>query len=496
MRYEVVIGLEVHAQLLTDSKIFCGCGTRFGAPPNSQVCPICLGLPGVLPVLNRRAVGLCIRAGLATHCKIAPFAQFARKNYFYPDLPKGYQISMYELPLAEGGYLDLPVVDLPVADLPVVDPSVVDPKSRGAARRIGIKRIHMEEDAGKSLHEGIVGASHVDLNRAGVPLIEIVSDPDLRTPEEAIAYLKTLRGILIYAGISDGDMEKGNFRCDANISLRPQGAMVFGTRAEIKNVNSFRFIQKALEHEIDRQAGLLDAGKAVIQETRLWDAKAGATLPMRGKEEAHDYRYFPEPDLPPLEVDAAWIVSESAALPELPEAKRERFVREYGLPPYDAVILSSTPALADFYEKTVARFPHPKKVSNWVMSELLREMHRDESERLPVSSEQLADLLALIETGAVSVSGAKTVFERICWTNDAPRAVVGALGLSQVSDDAELSRVATEILAAHPKEAARYRAGEIKLLGFLVGQAMKRMDGRAHPGKIHALLKQQLEVVQ
>jgi aspartyl-tRNA(Asn)/glutamyl-tRNA(Gln) amidotransferase subunit B len=473
MRYETVIGLEVHAQLLTDSKIFCGCSTRFGAVPNSQVCPVCLGLPGVLPVLNRRAVGLCIRAGLCIHGKVAPFARFARKNYFYPDLPKGYQISMYELPLIEGGYLDIP--------------------AEAGNRRIGVKRIHMEEDAGKNLHEGIVGASHVDLNRAGVPLIEIVSDPDLRSPEEAIAYLKALRGILIYAGISDGDMEKGNFRCDANVSLRPLGTTAFGTRAEIKNVNSFRFVQKALEYEVIRQARLLDAGERVIQETRLWDTKTSVTQAMRSKEEAHDYRYFPDPDLLPLQVDQTWIEAEGAALPELPDAKRERFVNAYGLPPYDAVVLTGSPALADFYEKTVAHYPHPKKVSNWVMSELLREMNRDDQEIPPITPEHLAELLGLIDAGTVSVSGAKTVFERIYRSGEAPGAVVQILGLSQVSDDAELSRLVLEILSAYPGEVARYRAGEVKLLGFLVGQAMKRTGGRAHPGKINALLKQQLE---
>ncbi len=472
MRYETVIGLEVHAQLLTDSKIFCGCSARFGAPANSQVCPICLGLPGVLPVLNRQVVALCIRAGLATHCKIAPFAQFARKNYFYPDLPKGYQISMYELPLAEGGYLDLP--------------------GAGEGRRIGVKRIHMEEDAGKNLHEGIAGASHVDLNRAGVPLIEIVSDPDLRTPEEAVAYLKALRSILVYAGISDGDMEKGNFRCDANISLRPAGDLPFGTRAEIKNINSFRFVQKALEYEMFRQARLLDAGERVIQETRLWDVKMAATQSMRSKEEAHDYRYFPDPDLPPLQVDQGWIEREAAALPELPDAKRERFVAAYGIPPYDAVVLTGAPALADFYEKTVARYPHPKKVSNWVMSELLREMNREDRDIPPVTPEQLADLLALIDADAVSVSGAKTVFERMCQTEESPQDIVRILGLSQVSDALELARVVAEVLAAHPDESARYRAGETKLIGFLVGQAMKRTGGRANPGKINTLLKQQL----
>ncbi len=469
MRYEAVIGLEVHTQLLTASKIFCGCGTRFGAPANSQTCPICLGMPGVLPVLNREVVALCIRAGLATHCKIAPFARFARKNYFYPDLPKGYQISMYELPLAEGGYLDIP--------------------SDGQTKRICVKRIHMEEDAGKNLHEGIAGGSHVDLNRAGVPLIEIVSDPDLRSSAEAIAYLKRLHEIIIYAGVSDGDMEKGNFRCDANISLRPLGTTALGTRVEIKNVNSFRFIQKALEYEMDRQARLLDSGGIVVQETRLWDAKAGATQAMRGKEEAHDYRYFPEPDLVPLRVDPAWIAEVRAALPELPDAKRERFVAQYGLPEYDAEILTGTRILADFFEETAALYPHPKKISNWVMGVLLREMNREDggTDAIRIPPAQMADLLTRVETGALSANGAKTVFERMYQTGERAEEAAQALGITQVNDLAELERIVDAVLAACPKEVARYRAGEAKLIGFFVGQAMKQSRGKGNPARLNAL---------
>ncbi len=471
-RYETVIGLEVHAQLLTASKIFCGCSTRFGAPANSQTCPICLGMPGVLPVLNRQVVQLGLRAALATHCKITPSARFARKNYFYPDLPKGYQISMAELPLASGGYVNVEV--------------------GGETRRIGLLRIHMEEDAGKNLHEGIAGASHVDLNRAGVPLLEIVSDPDLRSPDEAVAYLKTLRQILIYAGVSDGDMEKGNFRCDANISLRPAGSTTFGTRTEIKNINSFRFVQKALEYEIDRQAALLDAGKTVTQETRLWDTKVGETRSMRSKEDAHDYRYFPEPDLVPLQIGAGWIDEVAATLPEMPDAKRARFVSDYKLPPSDAALLVSLPALATFFEQTAALYPHPKKVSNWVMGDLLREMNREGSETVRISPQQMADLLALIDAGTVSTSGAKMVFEKMYQTGEAAPGIIQSLGLAQENNLTVLEEGVDAVIAAHPQEAARYRAGEGKLLGFFVGQAMKRSGGSANPATLNTLFKKKL----
>ena len=475
MSYETVIGLEVHAQTLTQSKIFCGCSTTFGAPANAQVCPVCLGLPGSLPVLNRRVVDLCIRAGLAIHCTIAPFARFARKNYFYPDLPKGYQISMYELPLAEHGHLEIAV--------------------HGSPKRIGILRIHMEEDAGKNLHEGIVGASHVDLNRAGVPLLEIVSDPDMRSPEEAIAYLKALREILIYAEVSDGDMEKGNFRCDANISLRLHGADKFGTRVEIKNLNSFRFIQKALEYEQRRQAALLDDGKPVTQETRLWDVKAGATQSMRSKEEAHDYRYFPDPDLVPLQVDAAWIDVIAATLPEMPDAKRARFVQQYALSMYDTTVLTGTRAVADFFEQTTARYPHPKTVSNWIMGELLREMNRDGegADTIRIHPDQMAALLQRIDDGTLNAAGAKTAFAQMYQTGDSAETVIRALNLTQLNDANALGAMIDAALADYPKELARYRAGEVKLFGFLVGQVMKRSAGSANPAKINALLKERLE---
>ncbi len=474
MKYEPVIGLEVHAQVLTDSKIFCGCSTKFGQAANSQVCPICLGMPGVLPALNRKVVELGIRMGLATHCKISPYARFARKNYFYPDLPKGYQISMYELPLAEGGSVEI--------------------VSKGVQKRIGLTRIHMEEDAGKNLHEGIAGASHVDMNRAGVPLLEIVSEPDIRDSEEAATYLKKLREILIYAEVSDGDMEKGNFRCDANVSLRRVGASAYGTRAEIKNMNSFRFVKMALEYEIARQEKVLEGGEAVIQETRLWDAKAGATFSMRSKEEAHDYRYFPEPDLVPLKIHQAWISQIAATLPELPDDMRGRFMTAYGIPEYNAIVLTGTKALAHFFEKTVAIYPKPTVVSNWIMGDLLGMLHRDnkEMEHLLMRPEQMASLLMLLEDGIISGKIAKTVFEEMYRTGKDAEVIVKEQGLRQESDRSELDRFIQEVISAHPKEVAGFRAGKEKLMAFFVGQVMKQSGGRANPGIVNELLKKRL----
>ena len=384
MDYEVVIGLEVHAQLLTQSKIFCGCPTQFGAPPNTQVCPVCLGMPGVLPVLNQKVVEFGLKLALATHCQIAAYSRFARKNYFYPDLPKGYQISQYELPLAEHGYVDIEV--------------------DGAHKRIGLTRIHMEEDAGKLIHDEQLPVSYVDLNRTGVPLLEIVSEPDLRTPEEAAAYLKALRNILLYLEICDGNMEEGSLRCDANISLRPRGSTTLGVKTELKNMNSFRNVQRALEYEIRRQRSLLEAGQDIIQETRLWDANKGKTYSMRGKEEAHDYRYFPDPDLVPLVISPEWIETVRATLPELPDAKKARFISQYDLPDYDAGVLTAEKALADYFEDCVRFFPQPKKVSNWIMSELMRELKKEDQgvETCPVSPQALARLLALVEEGTIS----------------------------------------------------------------------------------------------
>jgi aspartyl-tRNA(Asn)/glutamyl-tRNA(Gln) amidotransferase subunit B len=463
MEYEAVIGLEVHAQLLTRSKIFCGCPTTFGAPSNTQTCPVCLGMPGVLPVLNKKAVEFALKMALATNCEIAPESIFARKNYFYPDLPKGYQISQYELPLAEHGYLDVSV--------------------NGNKKRIGITRIHLEEDAGKLVHSDTRPVSFVDFNRTGVPLIEIVSEPDIRTPEEAVEYLKGLRNILLYLEICDGNMEEGSLRCDANISLRPAGSPEFGTKTELKNMNSFRFVRQALEYEIRRQRALLAEGRAIIQETRLWDEAKGQTFSMRGKEEAHDYRYFPDPDLVPVKIDAEWLESIRRGLPELPVARANRFVSEYGLPEYDAEVLTSEKDLADYFEMTVKAFPHPKKVSNWIMTESLRDWIRDFSgiTYWQVTPTALAQLLDLVENGTISGKIAKMVFEEMKATGDMPADIVKRRGLFQISDTGALEAQAREILAAHPKEAADYKAGKTKVMGFFVGQLMKQTKGQANP---------------
>jgi len=479
MKYEAVIGLEVHAQVLTKTKIFCACSTTFGAAPNSHVCPVCLGLPGVLPVLNRDVVALGIRLGLATHCQIASTARFARKNYFYPDLPKGYQISMFELPLAEHGFVEI----------------LSDSKGPKESKKIRLTRIHMEEDAGKNIHEGVHAGSHVDLNRAGVPLLEIVSEPDLSTSEEAVAYLKALRAILIYAGVSDADMEKGNFRCDANVSIRPVGSKKLGRRTEVKNMNSFRFVQKAIDYEISRQEDVLEEGGRVIQETRLWDIKKGLTLPMRSKEEAHDYRYFPEPDLVPLKIDEPWITKIAGALPELPDTKRKRFVEGYQLPIYDATILTASQALADFFEETVRAYPKAKVVSNWIMGDLLGALNQENKsiEDAVVKPGQLAEMLKLIEDGTISGKIAKTVLEEMAQTGADPKQIVREKGLTQVSDEGELAQLIETVLKENPGEVAGYRGGKKKLLGFFVGQVMRQTGGKANPGKVNALLKKHLE---
>lgn len=477
MKYEAVIGLEVHAQALTKTKIFCGCSTQFGALPNSQVCPVCLGLPGVLPVLNRDVVELGIRAGIATHCKIAPYSRFARKNYFYPDLPKGYQVSMFELPLTEHGYVE-----------------IFSEAGKGS-KKIALTRIHMEEDAGKNIHDGIEEGSLVDLNRAGVPLLEIVSEPEISSGEEAVAYLKALRAILIYAGVSDADMEKGNFRCDANISIRPVGSSKLGTRSEIKNMNSFRFVQKAIAYEISRQEEILEEGGRIIQETRLWDEKKGMTFPMRSKEKAHDYRYFPEPDLLPLEIDAEWIARVTAELPELPDAKRLRFIETYKLPVYDATILTTSQALADFFEEAVAAYPKAKIVSNWVMGDFLRELNQENIsiEEAPIKAKQLAAMLQLIEDGTISGKIAKTVFEEMVKTGKDAAQIVKEKGLTQVSDAGALGKMVDAVIAANPKEVMAYRGGKKKLLGFFVGQMMRQTEGKANPGTVNAILKEKLD---
>ena len=451
--------MEVHAHLLTASKIFCGCATAFGAPPNTQVCEVCLGMPGSLPVLNHKAVEFALKMALATNCRVNSESVFARKNYFYPDLPKGYQISQYELPLAEHGFLNI--------------------KVEGRARRIGITRIHMEEDAGKLIHSESRPVSFVDFNRTGVPLIEIVSEPDLRTPEEAVEYLKGLRNILLYLEICDGNMEEGSLRCDANISLRPVGQTELGARAELKNMNSFRFVRAALEYEIKRQRALLAAGREIVQETRLWDTAANQTVSMRGKEEAHDYRYFPDPDLVPIKVDARWLAS--LQITELPVARLKRLQADYDLPEYDAEVLTSDKALADYFEAMVEEFPRPKQVSNWIMGEFMRELKEKPSLMSTITPAASGSLLKLVEKGAISATASKGVFVEMVATGRDPEAIVKEKGLTQISDAAALESLAREIINANPKEAADYRGGKTKVLGFFVGQLMKQTKGQANP---------------
>lgn len=474
MEYEAVIGLEVHAQLLTDSKIFCSCSTRFGAEPNTQVCPICLGMPGVLPVLNKKALEFAIRAALATNCRVSPRSRFARKNYFYPDLPKGYQISQYEEPLSTGGWLEI--------------------ESNGSKKRVRIRRIHLEEDAGKLIHEDSEDWSYVDLNRAGVPLIEIVSEPDISSPEEAVSYLKKLRSILVYIGVCDGNMEEGSLRCDANVSIRPKGSGELGTKTEIKNVNSFKFIQKALEYEIRRQISLLESGDRVVQETRLFDSNRGVTFSMRSKEEAHDYRYFPDPDLLPVTVDSRLIEEIRGSLPELPDARFKRFVEEYGIPAYDAEILTSSKEIADYFEGCLKHYDRPKAVSNWIMTEVLREL-KGEGEGIRefrVTPERLAELLKLIDDGTISGKMAKDVFGEMVLTGKAAGEIISEKGVKQISDYLELERVVSLVIEKNPNELSRYRAGQEKLLGFFVGEVMKATQGKANPKLVNEILKKKL----
>jgi aspartyl-tRNA(Asn)/glutamyl-tRNA(Gln) amidotransferase subunit B len=478
MDYEAVIGLEVHAEMLTQSKIFCGCSAAFGAPPNEHTCPLCLGMPGVLPVLNRRVVEFAIRAGLATHCEIAPVSRWARKNYFYPDLPKGYQISQYELPICLRGRIEIAL--------------------EGQPKTVRLTRIHMEEDTGKNIHDQHGDASLVDYNRSGVPLLEIVSEPDIRSPAEAAAYLRKLRTILRYLEVCDGNMEEGSFRCDANVSIRPRGSDTLGTRAEVKNMNSFRSVERALEFEIKRQIDLVTHGERVVQETRLWDADREETRSMRSKESAHDYRYFPEPDLLPLEVPAAWVESIAAALPELPDARRERFVREYGLPPYDAEVLTARKDVADYFETAVRAHPNPKAVSNWVMGDLLRlirERKLDDALVIrdwPVPPERLAGLVRLIDDATISGKIAKAVFEQMVTSGNPPEQIVAEQGLSQVTDSGAIESEIQRVLDANPDKVAEYRGGKDKLFGFFVGQVMKATQGKANPQKVNDLLKQRL----
>ncbi|HMK43312.1 MAG TPA: Asp-tRNA(Asn)/Glu-tRNA(Gln) amidotransferase subunit GatB [Dissulfurispiraceae bacterium] len=471
--YEAVIGLEVHAQMRTASKIFCGCPTTFGAEPNTQTCPVCTGMPGVLPVLNAKALEYAVKTGLAVNCRISPYSRFARKNYFYPDLPKGYQISQYELPICEKGWLDITV--------------------GGATRRIGITRIHMEEDAGKNIHEGNT-YSFVDLNRACTPLMEIVSEPDIRSAKEAATYMRTLRSILRYLGVCDGNMEEGSLRCDANVSIRPIGRQEFGTRAEIKNINSFRFVEKAIEYEISRQILVVQEGGKVVQETRLWDANAGVTQSMRSKEEAHDYRYFPEPDLAPIVVDQKWIGEIAASLPELPHAKRNRYVDAFGLSSADAEQLTAEQPVALWFEEAAATGANPKAVANWLMTELMKYLNDENRaiEDCPVKPGQLAALLALIDKGTISGKIAKSVFEEMYRTGRDAEAIIQAKGLVQISDTSAIESTIDEILAKHHAEVERFRAGDEKLLGFFVGQIMKAMKGKANPQMANEILRGKL----
>ncbi len=473
-QYEAVIGLEVHAQLLTRTKVFCGCSTAFGNEPNENVCPVCAGMPGVLPVMNDKVLEYAAKMALAVDCRVNPRSVFARKNYFYPDLPKGYQISQYEEPLAEHGRLEIEV--------------------DGERKTVGITRIHMEEDAGKNIHSATENVSYVDLNRCGVPLIEIVSEPDMRSADEAVAYLKNLRSILVYLGICDGNMEEGSFRCDANVSVRPVGQPEFGVRAELKNMNSFRHVHKAIEYEIRRHIDCLEDGEKIVQETRLFDTVKGVTLPMRGKEEAHDYRYFPDPDLVPVVMDKVMLSRWRSELPELPEARKRRFMAEHGLPAYDAEVLTAERDVADYFEAALAAGAEPKQAANWIMTELLRELREKKVGALDcaLTPQKLARLLKLVESGTISGTSGKQIFAELCATGADPDTYVKDKGLAQISDTGAIEAVLDEVLAANPKELERYRGGERKLTGFFVGQVMRRMKGQANPGLVNELLARKL----
>jgi aspartyl-tRNA(Asn)/glutamyl-tRNA(Gln) amidotransferase subunit B len=470
--YEAVIGLEVHTHLLTKSKLFCGCSTEFGKGPNENVCPVCMGMPGVLPVLNRHAVELAVRTGLAANCEIAPRSVFDRKSYFYPDLPKNYQISQYETPVCKGGYIELP--------------------GDGAARRVRLVRIHIEEDAGKNIHEA--SSSLVDFNRSGVPLVEIVSEPDIRSAEEAGAYLRELRDILRYIGASDGRMEEGSFRCDVNVSVRKKGATEYGVKAEIKNLNSFRFVEKAIEHEVARQIDVLESGGKVAQETHLWDPVREETRPMRSKEFANDYRYFPEPDLPPLVVPAATIEAIRRAMPELPAAKRARYAKDYGLSEYEVGVLTSEQETAAYFEAVLPGLKNVKTAANWVMTEVLRvanESGKSIADAAPPASE-VGALLRMVEDQKISLNAAKTAFAAMCKSHKSAEATVAELGLAQVSDESAIAAACDKVIAAEPDQVAEYRGGRDKLFGFFVGQVMKAMGGKANPKVINEILKKRL----
>ncbi len=477
--YEPVIGLEIHAHLLTASKIFCGCSTAFGAPPNTHVCPVCLGLPGALPVLNHTAVDHAICAALALGCTIQEISVFARKNYFYPDLPKGYQISQYERPLATHG--------------------VVEFGEAADGRRVGITRVHLEEDAGKSIHEGFPDSdrkTYVDFNRSGVPLIEIVTEPDLRSAAAAAEFFERLRATLVWLGVNDGNMEEGSLRCDANVSVRPASGTTLGTKVEVKNLNSFRFLQRALEYEIERQVDVIGDGGRIVQETRLWDSTTGRTVGMRSKEEAHDYRYFPEPDLPPLIVDTARVQTIRERMPELPDARRQRFATEYALPQYDAAHLTQNRALADYFEAAIQAGAQPKLASNWIMGELARKLKGPaiDVSAIPLSAERLAGLLVLVERGRISGSMAKDVFEKMFTSGRNAEDIVKAEGLAQIDDESAIVALIEGVLTANADAALQYRAGKTATFGFLVGQVMKAASGKANPKRVNELLKRALEV--
>jgi aspartyl-tRNA(Asn)/glutamyl-tRNA(Gln) amidotransferase subunit B len=474
-KYEPVIGLEVHVQLATDTKIFCSCPTSFGAPPNTNVCPVCLGLPGALPVLSKRAVELAMKAALAINCTVNPLSRFARKNYFYPDLPKGYQISQFDQPLAEHGYIDISV--------------------EGVKKRIGVTRVHMEDDAGKSVHEGFRDSdkySYVDLNRCGMPLIEIVSEPDMRSADEAHAYLSELKQIIQFVEASTADMEKGHLRCDANVSVRLKGAEKFGTRAVVKNLNSFRFLKQAVDYEIARQVAIVENGGRIHQETRLFNSTTGETIGMRSKEEAHDYRYFPEPDLTPLKVSEAWLSEVRAAMPELPAAKKARFVGEYGLRETDAHVLTATRAMSDYYERVAEASGDPKTAANWVMGDLLGALKGADITESPVTSAQLGELVALIKKGEISGKLAKEIFPKMFSTGDSAAVIMDREGLRQISDSSALEKIIDEVIAGNPKQVEQYRSGKTAVIGFLVGAAMKASRGQANPNAVGDLLKSKL----
>ena len=473
MEYEAVIGLEVHIQLLTKTKIFCGCSTDFGAPPNTHVCPVCMGMPGVLPVLNKKVVEYAIKLGLALNCRINKFSRFARKNYFYPDLPKGYQISQYELPILEGGAVEIFI--------------------NGGYKKIALERIHMEEDAGKTVHKP--DGSYVDFNRAGVPLLEIVSKPVMHTPEEAAEYLKSLRRIVRYLGICDGNMEEGSLRCDANVSVRIKGEDKLGTKTELKNMNSFKHVEKALEYEIERQIDVLKEGGKVIQQTRLWDEKSGITKPMRSKEESFEYRYFPDPDLVPLIIDDKWIDDVRKTLPELPKEKLERFIEEYGIKPEDARVLVEERELAEYFERAAKESKEPQSVANWILSELLGYLNRDgkEIKDTLIKPEQIGKLVELVEKGIISGKIAKTVFKEMYNSGDDPEKIVKEKGLIQITDRGEIEKLVEEVLESNPKAVEQYKAGKKNTIGFFVGQIMKKTKGKANPKIVNELLVKKLE---